>query len=677
MSRSHPVASRLARALALAFPLAVGAPLLANADETVTETVLVTATRFGSAELAGNPIGARVISAEEIADSGANNVAEALNRLGGVHIRQDLFGGSNPGLDLRGFGSTGDQNTLVLVDGVRLSENELQSARLSGVSLERIERIEIMPSGGAVLYGGNATGGVINIITRQGRFNGSEGTVWAGLGNFGTHDLRATASAGGERLSFSADAQDRRSGGERKNNRSKASNANARLALKLDQSDFTLSLGSERQDAGLPGPRTNLQWRSDRRGSSTPLDDASTDLWFVNLAATHRIGDFEFAANLARRDRSTDFFNDYGFATYSRDHRRVRADEFTPRVKWAGKLAGRANELIVGYDWRDWDFSSRRYDDFGFGFAGASQESGKQRTHAIYFQNTLQLAAGSELSLGARGESARSERDVPFALTMTSGEEKKRRHLSAWSAAFKQELGNGFSAHLRSGTSYRLANIDENRCYDPTGCRLLKPQTSRDHEIGLAWKKAGASLSAVLFTSRLEDEIYYNNFLFTNVNMPPTRRQGLELSGDWTPYSALSLHASYSFIRATFRKGVFAGVDVSGKRIPLVPRHRASLSATWLISDRDRLYLGVNYTGSQQYDNDPANRYSKMPTYTTVDGKYSHRIGDATLALAVNNMFNKKYYSYALVNSSLAPTIWNAYPDRSRSVMASFEYRFR
>lgn len=134
----------IALAIALLTPL-TGLAQQNTSAEAMTDEIMVTASRFPDAGLSA-PIGARIITARQIADSGASNIAEALNRLGGVHIRQDLFGGTNPGLDLRGFGVTGDQNTLVLVDGVRLSENELLAARLSGIALNSVERIEILPA---------------------------------------------------------------------------------------------------------------------------------------------------------------------------------------------------------------------------------------------------------------------------------------------------------------------------------------------------------------------------------------------------------------------------------------------------------------------------------------------------------------------------------------------------
>lgn len=664
----------LVRAIALIAPVVTLSP--AFAAETMGEEILVTASRFPDSRF-GAPIGARTVSAAEIADSGAANVAEVLNKLGGVHTRQDIFGGSNPGIDLRGFGVTGDQNTLVLVDGIRLSEGELASARLSGISLDAVDRIEILPGGGAVLYGSNATGGVINIITRGGRFNSREAKLSASAGTFGTHDLRGSASIGGDAVSLSVNAQDYRSDNERKNNRVEEQNGSGTLALRLADTDLALNFGSERQRARLPGARTATEWVNNPRGTSTPNDFANTDLWFANLSAHHRIGEVELAANLARRDRSSEFFSSDPLGSFSlADQRRVTTDEFSPRLKWQTDVAGLANELVTGYDWRYWDYRSHRHDDFGFGFAGPSLETGTQETSGWYVQDSLQFTTGTTLSLGARRETLDIHRDVPYALTMVATEQSDHRHLDAWSLGVRQRLGMGLAAHARTGTSYRIANIDENRCYSAP-CALLKPQTSRDHELGLAWGGRGATASIVAFRSDIEDELYYNNILFTNVNMPPTRRQGIELSGSWTPLATLTLEGRYTWTDATFRSGAFSGVDVSGKTVPVVPRQRATLLATWAATDKDRLHVGVNYVGQQQYDNDPANRFAKMPDYTTVDAKYSHRIGAATLALAINNAFDRKYYSYALVNSSTAPTSYNVYPDRTRTIMATFEYAFR
>src|SRR2546427_6319350 len=143
--------------------LAAAAAPLTLAQSPEDPAVIVTATRFPDSVLAA-PVGVTVITSEDIRNSTATSVAEVLNKLGGVHTRINFLGTPDLPIDLRGFGVTGDQNSLVLLNGQRISENELAAARLTGIPLNAIERIEIVRGSGSVLYGGGTTRGTINIL---------------------------------------------------------------------------------------------------------------------------------------------------------------------------------------------------------------------------------------------------------------------------------------------------------------------------------------------------------------------------------------------------------------------------------------------------------------------------------------------------------------------------------
>src|SRR5207302_1998543 len=108
--------------------VAAAAPL-ALAQSPEEPVVIVTATRFPENRLDA-PVGMVVIGAQEIARDTARTLPELLSHLGGVHTR-DNSGSPDRQVDLRGFGITGDQNTLILLDGVRLNENDLNSTKLS------------------------------------------------------------------------------------------------------------------------------------------------------------------------------------------------------------------------------------------------------------------------------------------------------------------------------------------------------------------------------------------------------------------------------------------------------------------------------------------------------------------------------------------------------------------
>ena len=142
---------------AVAAFLAVVSPLvLAQSPE---DEVVVTATRFPEQRLDA-PIGMTVISAKQIAESAARTLPQLLSQEAGI-VTRDNTGSPDSQIDLRGFGITGDQNTLVLLNGQRLNEFELTTIGWSAIPLDSIVRIEVLRGSGSVLYGGGATGGTI------------------------------------------------------------------------------------------------------------------------------------------------------------------------------------------------------------------------------------------------------------------------------------------------------------------------------------------------------------------------------------------------------------------------------------------------------------------------------------------------------------------------------------
>ena len=112
-----------------------------------------------------------VITAEEIAHSPAQTLPEIIAQTPGVQLTS-LYGGVNGAktiVDLRGFGAFATSNTLVLINGRRLNDIDMAGVDLSTIPRNSIERIEITRgNSGAVLYGDNAVGGVINIVLKNG-----------------------------------------------------------------------------------------------------------------------------------------------------------------------------------------------------------------------------------------------------------------------------------------------------------------------------------------------------------------------------------------------------------------------------------------------------------------------------------------------------------------------------
>src|SRR5262245_37760683 len=231
------------------------------------QSIVITATRFPDSKR-DLPVGVTIITADDIRKSASSNLGDILAQFGLLQIR-DLAGTQNPQLDLRGFGVTGDQNTLVLLDGLRLNESDLESTQLSSIPLESIERIEIVRGGGAVLYGDGATGGTINIITHRGRPGEQRALALARAGSYGTEELRGSYSRQGDTFGGSIAASYEDTDGYRVNSNYREKNALARIDGDFGTARAYFKLGADEQRQRLPGSLSEAQINADPRQTNT------------------------------------------------------------------------------------------------------------------------------------------------------------------------------------------------------------------------------------------------------------------------------------------------------------------------------------------------------------------------------------------------------------------------
>lgn len=653
-------------AIAVALAIAFQPALAASGDDEAA--IVITASRFP--ELRDQlPVGTQIITAREIAASGAQSLPEALARLGTLMVRNNA-GDSNPQIDLRGFGITGDQNTLVLLDGIRISENEQAVARLSAIPLDAIERIEILAGAGAVLYGAGATAGTINIITRGTRPGETSGLAGIGIGSYGNQSVRARLATANEHFGFSINASGQQSDNYRRNNALDEQNVDGELRLFRNAGDLFVKFGGSRQRLGMPGPVSMAQLAIDPRAASTPLDHGFTDTARIMLGGRSDLGFGELAAELAWRGRDTEGWFAAGGGT---SHTGVDMLSLTPRLKLPYRLADRDGTLVLGMDLSS--SSLRRVINQPNWWWWSDLET-QQNDRAFYFHNSTQLAATTRLTLGGRWQHTDYEQTERIAPATHAS---KSIGLRAWELGLRQGLSGGFDIYGRLGTSFRVANIDDNG-FTLSG-QLLEPQTSKDTEIGMEWRQRTNRLRLAWFESRIDNEIHYMNvpglFFFNggNTNLPPTRHRGLELDGSWAATGDLTLRGGYRLTEARFQSGVFSGVDVAGHDIPLVPRHRITLGVEYRIDSSWSAAAAAQYIGNQYYDNDQANSFQKMPAYTLIDLKFSWRRDGWKVSGGIDNLTDKRYYSYAIRNN--AGTSFNAYPEAGRRLTFAAEYAFR
>lgn len=172
-SRLHLTAA----AAAVFAALAASSSVAVAAEETVsTETVKVTAARVEQ-ELMDVNMSVSVITADDIARSNARTVGELLKDIPGVQINND--GGQ--GIKRVGLRGENAFRTLVMIDGQKIAEHKSMSGSPLMIDPSQIERIEVIKGPSSVLYGSDALGGAINIITKKGGADGFHADVSVGM----------------------------------------------------------------------------------------------------------------------------------------------------------------------------------------------------------------------------------------------------------------------------------------------------------------------------------------------------------------------------------------------------------------------------------------------------------------------------------------------------------------
>ncbi|MDB5910351.1 MAG: outer rane hemin/siderophore receptor protein, partial [Massilia sp.] len=380
-------------AIVSALSFCFAAPVFAQDGD--IPSVLITGPRFPSApQLA--PIGATVITADEIRRAGVADVNEAIRKIGGVFGRQSLDSSPDFALDLRGFGSNSSENMVVMLDGVRMNENELASPVLSSIPIETVERIEIIRGGSSVLYGEGATGGVIQIVTKRPAKNSGRGSLRAEAGQFNQHDLRASYAQGWDGFALDAAFNNQGTDNYRDNARFRQNAVSAGGQWTLGAGRVGVRIDSARQESRFPGSLTLAQFDADPRQTATPKDFGSLDTDRVSAFAEQRFGAVELAAELSHRERKVKahYESSFGITDLAYEGKQT---QFSPRLRYLSQFGDMLNELVAGVDLTRWN----RVTSADFSKADASQDS-----KAIYLRDEVRWdpAHNGRFSVGSRHE---------------------------------------------------------------------------------------------------------------------------------------------------------------------------------------------------------------------------------------------------------------------------------
>ncbi len=614
----------------------------------VMDKVIVTASRQKE-KIAMVPANVTVISAQEIAASPAETVPELLRNTAGIVVNDITGNGRNITVDLRGFGETAPLNTLLLIDGRRINQADLSGVDWTLIPKDRIERIEVVYGGrGSVLYGDNAAGGVINIITKKGDELHFSGGMTAG--SYDTFSSRLAGSGSTESLSYALSGNFRRSDGYRDNSGTDAKDVGLNLEyFPVDRFKVALTSGYHEDDTEVPGSLllSDLANGVSRTASTTPDDFSDTKDYYAQLEPEFYFTDTSYfkLESSARRKENSAFFSYVG-GTFDAA---TDIDTLTasPQLVINEKLFGHTSKLVAGFDFTKSEEDIDN-DSVFFGSSSiASFDLSKEDT-AVYGNAEVSITDSVAISGGYRYDRAKFK-------SFTSGiSDSVNMHVNVYNGGVTYTFSDKGSVYAGYARSFRFPVLDEMFSFFTNSFdTILEPQTTDDFEIGTRLQFGPEiNVGVNFFRLNTEKEIFFNPATFANENLDgDTIRQGVEITVSKS-FEKVSLNGSY-----TFRDTEIDGGTYDGKDIPNVPRHQFTVGAEAKILENVQLNLDGSYIGKRPFISDFANAADYQESYFYLTAKLAYLFKNGSAYLTIKNLLNEKYSEFGGINFQGEPGI--------------------
>lgn len=615
------------------------------------------------------PASVTVITKEELAASPERNLDEILRQQVGVDLtrRQGIAIGIPARLDLRGV--PGPNRTLVLVDGFPLNGSGTGFVNFQQIPLEAIERVEIIRGPYSCLYGANALGGVINIITRRGEGRPEVG-VQGGVGNQSWHQTGIHSQAGGERGRYFAYADRRRTDNywfsdfelkESFNRLTGQSTVEEIPSFNRYYEDWryigNFSVGFSPTTWGTLHTRYFKNFTGLGRTENLPLERDKQNRGEVALGG--------FTLTSLPRDNLSLLFRGYArqytdklwnessyldtiFIPFPRPGRFISIPRFVPgyfRAVYRDFYAegqstlqvGRHHTVTAGFDVLrvTAQFNPVIHADTKAPLPGSGFADEAITTVGFYLQD--------EIALGR--------------LRIVPGIRVDKHSLFA--AVVSPKLGltyklfDGTTLRVSAGRAYRAPSVTELFRPEWNLNPFIRLRPNRNLKPEYIWSVDGGLEHYVTPTLRLTLDGFYNNmkdFIVTTAvpgergiiqyqNLASSWSTGMEAALEWRPYPWLTLFGNYTFLQSHDQE--------NDTRIQNLPDHKFNLGVRLNYRWRDWRFYGTvveTFVGERTVQPLGTTTFTDMPSFAITDLALSACYKElATVGVTVQNLFDRKY----------------------------------
>jgi outer membrane receptor protein involved in Fe transport len=618
----------------------------------IDEAITVTATR-NEETLADTAASVTILDKETIRSSAPATLDEKLRQVPGFTLfRRSGSRFAHPtaqGVSLRGVGASGASRALVIDDGVPLNDPFGGWVYWNLVPLQSIDRVEILRGGASDLYGSGALSGVINLVRASDP--APLLSIDASYGDDSTHAASLFVASRSDEFSWEASGSRFRTDGYV-------------LVPSTERGQVDVPSGSEHTAAemtfrwaGERGPRwlARTGYYDEDRDNGTPLQQNATRIWRGVVGIDWN----ESASSLVARLNASDLRFDSSFTAIAADRaserltrlQHVPADSWGASAAWSF-LAGVSHELTVGGEFRAVRGSTQEITVLPTARI-PTEAGGEQQISSVFAQDLIRLGAISATA-GLRIDSWRNR--APFtsvgglrsSLPSNDQLEASPRLAILWRTSETIALAGSAYRSFRTPTlnelyrGFRVGNIVTEA--NP----LLGPETLTGVEAGLnARISARAFVRSRVFWNEIDDTVANVTLSVTpglierqRQNLGTTRSTGLEIDVEAQPTAGLRVSGSWLWTDAEV-VAFEADRTLEGMRLPQIPRHQATMAASFHAVKGTVVSAQVRWSDSQFEDD---RNDLPLASFTTLDLYASHPIGTRLeIFLGAENLLDERF----------------------------------
>ena len=603
----------------------------ASAENTIIlEPLTVSSTAIETDELHSTDA-VEVYTAEDIEKAHVQNVYEFLNQQTSVIAIPSYGNPFTQQLDIHGYGSNGNQNIVVTINGRRMNNIDGIPQLLSSISPASIEKIEIIKSSGIVVGGDGANAGVINITTK----NNNDKTVTLYGGTYGTKDGSFYIGHSDDTVNISASGEMQDNDGMRtidasgKKDESSLKTATFNLAFTpIKELEFRLGASISDIDVIYGGALSKREYEENPFQEGTRLATAqnfTSDT--LNAGVSYFIND-------------TSSLNVDG---YHED----KTSQYIPYTPQEYKY----NSVKASFDIENDFFALSLGVD---GFDGERRAFGNvtDKKNLAGFLMTEWYIGQSSLKAGYRYEK------VAYAYKDPSTDLKDDHSLQGAELGYNYTFTKEQSTFANYSHSFLAPDIDRffASSYGPpptftpivTFNGFINPMKANNYTVGYNYILPVNKFKISAYYIDLKDEIYLapdaTGFTFgSNTNIDKSHKYGLDIYDKWLISNTWNISLNYNYVQAVIDEEIgLNGEDYAGNTLPGVSNHTAKMTVSYLPIKSTTISLTEIYRSEAYAANDFNNDFTqKQDPYMSTDLSVTYNKETYEVFAKINNLFNQ------------------------------------